>query len=97
MPDARLISSPTLWNLHIAQGRRDQVCDWLQQNGLDPHAVLSTRDVVIEDAPEGGRQIRCHVIEKDAVSAEERIVPLVVPPPVDWPVYAAPGTPGVPS
>lgn len=86
MPDARLVSSPALWNLHLAQGRRNDLCNWLRANGLDPFSVLSTHDVVIEDAPDSGRQIRCMVIEKDAVQPHERIVPLMVVPPPDWPV-----------
>ena len=91
--NARLISNAALWNLHCAQGRRDAVCQWLTANHLDPLAVVNTYDVVVEDAEGGGQQIRCHVIEKSAAGVEERIVPLVVPPPPDWPVYAVPGSP----
>lgn len=87
---ARLISNAVLWREHVTEGRRNIVCNWLLANGLDPLAVLSTHNVTIEDAPDGGRQIRCHVIEKDATMPEERTVRLVVPPPADWPVYAAP-------
>lgn len=90
-PHARLISNATLWQLHVAQGRRNQVADWLQANGLDPLAVLSTDNVTVEDAEGGGRLIRCTVVEKDADHPEERVVPCVVPPPDGWPVYAVPG------
>jgi hypothetical protein len=90
---ARLISNPAIWREHCAQGRRDAVCDWLKANGLDPLAVLSTHDTIIEDAPEGGRRIRCHVIEKDAAQPVETTVPLVVPVPDGWPHYTAPGMP----
>ncbi|MFJ2008440.1 hypothetical protein [Streptomyces chartreusis] len=86
MPDARLVSSPALWGLHLAQGRRNELCNWLRANGLDPLSVLSTHDIVIEDASGSGWRIRCMVIEKDAVRPQERIVPLAVPPPRDWPV-----------
>lgn len=86
----QLISSPALWREHVANGRRDAVCEWLRANNLDPLAVMSTYDVTVEDAPAGGRQIRCHVIERDATMPEERTVPLVVPPPYNWPVHAAP-------
>lgn len=91
MSDARLISNPAIWRLHCAEGRRDAVCDWLAANGIDSLAVLSTEDLVVEDAPEGGRQIRCTVIEKDATEPAEKVVPLVVPVPDGWPYYAVPG------
>lgn len=94
---ARLISNRTLWREHVANGRRDSVCEWLRANGVDPLAVMSTKDVLIEDAPAGGRQIRCHVIERDAAVPEERTVPLVVPPPYNWPIHATEGAPGVAS
>lgn len=87
---SRLISNPQLWNEHLDAGRRDAVCQWMQANGLDPLAVLSTHDTIIEPAPGGGQQIRCHVIEKDSKEPELRVVPLVVPPPPDWPVHAIP-------
>lgn len=90
---ARLISNPTIWRLHCSQGRRDAVCDWLKANGLDPLAVLSTHDTIVEDAPDGGRRIRCHVIEQDAARPVEKTVPLVVPVPNSWPHYTAPGMP----
>ena len=91
---AQLISTPALWREHLANGRRDAICEWLRANGLDPLAVLSTKDVVIEDALGGGRQIRCTVIEQGATVAEERVVPLVVAPPYNWPVHAVPGNVG---
>ncbi|MCI3246343.1 hypothetical protein [Streptomyces spinosisporus] len=90
---ARLISNPTIWRLHCSQGRRDAVCDWLKANGLDPLAVLSTHDAIVEDAPDGGQQIKCTVIEKDATHPVETTVPLVVPVPDGWPHYTAPGMP----
>jgi hypothetical protein len=90
---SRLISNPAIWREHCAQGRRDAVCDWLKANGLDPLAVLSTHDTIIEDAPEGGRRIRCMVIEQDAAQPVETTVPLVVPVPNDWPHHTPPGMP----
>ncbi|WP_405594676.1 hypothetical protein [Streptomyces sp. NBC_01092] len=79
--NARRISSATLWDLHYAQGRRKEVCNLLLANDLDPLSVLATHDVTIEDSDSGGQQIRCHIIENGAVAEEERIMPLVVPPP----------------
>jgi hypothetical protein len=108
--NARLISSATLWNLHTAQGRRDALLDWLRQNNVDPNAVPIGKDLTIEDGPDGARVIRYHAYvltddgNKQIASTqsgepliEERTTPLDVPPPADWPVYAVPGTPGVPS
>ncbi|MGY6019561.1 hypothetical protein [Streptomyces spinosirectus] len=83
----RLISNRELWREHLEAGRRDAVVDWLQANGLDPLAVLNTHDLVIESAPGGGQQIRCHVTAKGRPCEEEKIVPLVVKPPLDWPVH----------
>ena len=83
----RLISNRALWRAHCEAGRRDAVCQWLAANGLDPLAVLSTHDVTIEPAPNGGQQISCHVIEKGSTVPEPRTVPLAVPPPQDWPVH----------
>jgi hypothetical protein len=94
---ARLISNPQLWAEHLDAGRRDAVCNWFQANGLDPLAVLSTHDTIIEPAPGGGRQIRCMVTENDDAVPELRVVPLVVPPPPDWPVHAVPSTSTVSS
>lgn len=104
MPDARLISSATLWHLHVAQGRRDELLDWLRQNGIDPNAVPIDKEMTIEDGPDGGRVIRYHayVLSDDGskqlaqtpdggARIEERTTPLVVPPPAGWPVYAVPG------
>lgn len=88
----QLISNATLWREHLVNGRRDAVCEWLRANNLDPLAVMSTKDVLIEDAPVSGRQIRCHVIDKGATAPEERVVPLVVPPPYNWPVCEAPAS-----
>lgn len=103
----RLISSPTLWHLHVAQGRRDALLNWVRANNIDPNTVPIDRDMVIEDSPDGGRIIRYHVYvftddgnkqvdpEQPVVTpwVEERTTPLVVPPPADWPVYAAPSSP----
>lgn len=93
----QLISNDLLWREHVANGRRDSVCEWLRANNLDPLAVMSTKDVIIEDAATGGRQIRCWVIEQNATAPEERTVPLVVPPPYNWPIHAAEGVFGVAS
>ncbi|MEU1273025.1 hypothetical protein [Streptomyces sp. NPDC005799] len=82
----RLISDPTVWAEHLRAGRRDEVCAWLQANGLDPLAVLSTHPTTIENTA-AGPVIWCVVIEKDSAVPEQRTVPLVVPPPAHWPVH----------
>jgi hypothetical protein len=101
--NARLISSATLWHLHCAQGRHDALLHWVRANGIDPDVVPQDRDLIVEDDPDGGRRIRYHAYvltddghkqvdpERPAVTPmmEERTTPLVVPPPPDWPVYAA--------
>lgn len=84
----RLISNPQLWHEHLDAGRREEVCDWLDANGLDPNAVMNTQPVTIEDSP-NGPCIVCTVIERDAEQPQQRTVPLVVQPPLHWPVREA--------
>ncbi|MFJ4682020.1 hypothetical protein [Streptomyces sp. NPDC088789] len=97
-PPIRLISSATLWHLHIAQGRKEALCAWLRANGIDPVRVPQEYDLTVEDTPDG-RVIRHHVFatNDDDVKVEpqdggprihERVVPLLVEPSADWPVYA---------
>lgn len=89
----RLISDPTVWAEHLRAGRRDEVCNWLLANGLDPLAVLSTHPTTIEDTP-AGPVIRCTIVELDADQPQQRTVPLVLAPPEHWPVHQlAPGDP----
>lgn len=98
----RLISNATLWNLHIAQGRTDAVQAWVRANGIEPNTVPVDADMTIEDGQDG-RVIRyaayalsdsgaklADPLRNGASRREERVVPLVVEPPADWPVYAAP-------
>ncbi|MFD5697479.1 hypothetical protein [Streptomyces lasiicapitis] len=99
----RLISNATLWGLHQAQGRTDEICDWASANGLTPNDVSADHDITIEDTPDG-RVIRYRAFlrsdsghkfvatEADGAAMEERTVPLVVEPPEGWPVYAVPGS-----
>lgn len=97
---ARLISNPTLWELHRAEGRTDAIAEWARANGLDPHEVSVAHDVTIEDRPDGA-VIRCMVLARNelgnkyatadgTVAVEECTVPLVVEPPEGWPKYAVP-------
>jgi hypothetical protein len=99
----RLISNPTLWNLHRAQGRIPELCDWARANGMNPNEVSADDDVTIEDSPDGRIiRYRAYVLsssgskQADPIRSgepltEERAVPLVVAPPDGWPVYAVPG------
>ena len=98
----RLISNESLWHLHQAQGRTDEICNWASANGLVPGDVSADEDITIEDTPDG-RVIRCRVfvlsnsgskqvdpIRSGEPRTEELIVPLMVDPPEGWPVYAVP-------
>jgi hypothetical protein len=100
-PRARLISNATLWHLHQAQGRVEELREWARANNLTPADVSADNNITIEDGPDG-RVIRCHVFVRNDAGAktessgggpniEECTVPLVVEPPESWPVYAVPG------
>ncbi|MEI5100328.1 hypothetical protein RB200_19595 [Streptomyces sp. PmtG] len=102
---ARLISSKTLSGLHRAQGRTDEICDWLRANDVEPDHVSADHDVTIEERPDGGRVIRYRAFLLDDSGhnladvarggeplTERRTVPLVVEPPDGWPVHAVPGS-----
>lgn len=100
----RLITDKALWDLHQAQDRIKELCDWVRANGLSPEDVAAEEPLTIEDAPDG-RVIRCHVFvtNEDGVKVrpqdggphtEERTVPLAVEPPDGWPVYALADNPG---
>jgi hypothetical protein len=97
---ARLISSRTLWGLHVSQGRAPEISYWAAANALAPEDVSVNHDITIEDSSDG-RVIhyraylrnsagRKHVDPAGSGEAltEERVVPLVVEPPEGWPVYA---------
>ncbi|MFJ5036064.1 hypothetical protein ACIQB5_50825 [Streptomyces sp. NPDC088560] len=78
------VSDPESWTRHCTDGFRGEICDWLVANLLDPLAVLWTRPTVVEDVPDGGRVIRCTVIEQGTTVPREIVVPLIVPPPMRW-------------
>lgn len=95
----RLITSKTLWGLHVAQGRAPEISAWVAANGIEPDDVSTDHDLIVEDGP-GGRVIRYRAYLRaldgwryvdgrtgDA-AMEERTVPLTVEPPDVWPVYA---------
>ena len=100
-PPVRLITNKTLWNLHISQGRAEEISAWAAANGLTTDDVSTDHDLTVEDGPDG-RVIRYRAYLRNADGAryradgqdeaaqEERTVPLVVEPPDDWPVYALP-------
>jgi hypothetical protein len=94
----RLITSKTLWGLHRAQGRTEEISSWAAANGIEPDGVSTNHDLIVEDGPDG-RVIRYRAYlraldgckyHEDGVgpASEERTVPLVVEPPDGWPVYA---------
>jgi hypothetical protein len=95
----RLITSKTLWGLHRAQGRAEEISAWAAANGIEPDDVSTNHDLIVEDGPDG-RVIRYraylltldgakyHVDGQDGAASEDRTVPLVVEPPAHWPVWA---------
>ena len=94
----RLISSKTLWNLHVAQGRAEEISAWVTANGVDPDDVSTDHDLTVEAGP-NYRVIRYRAylraldgckyhVDGVGPATEERTVPLVVEPPDGWPVYA---------
>jgi hypothetical protein len=94
----RLISSKTLWNLHIAQRRTEEISAWVAANGIDPDDVSVDHDLTVEDSPDGlVIRYRAYLRALDGCkyvdgtggpASEDRAVPLVVEPPDGWPVYA---------
>jgi hypothetical protein len=94
----RLITNKTLWPLHIAQGRADEISTWVAANGIEPDDVSTNHDLTVEDGPDG-RMIRCRAylrtldgaryhVDGQGPASEERTVPLVVEPPEHWPTWA---------
>lgn len=94
----RLISNKALWGMHVGQGRAEEIAAWAAANGIEPGAVSTNHDLIVEDGPDG-RVIRYRAYlltldgskyHVDGVGAamEERTTPLTVEPPEHWPVYA---------
>ena len=94
----RLISNATLWNLHVGQGRAEEIAAWVAANGIDPDDVSTDHDLTVEDNP-AGRVIRYraylraldgakYVDGAGRAASEELAVRLRVEPPEHWPVYA---------
>jgi hypothetical protein len=95
----QLISSKTLWGLHLAQGRAEEISAWVAANGIDPADVSTGHDLIVEDSPDG-RQIwyRAFLRALDGskyvdehaggAATEERTAPLIVLPPEHWPAWA---------
>ena len=95
-----MISNPALWQLHMSEGRAEAIGTWAKANGLTPRDVSVDHDIVI-DGPDDTRVIRYHAylrnergskysVDGRDLAVEERVVPLVVEPPEDWPKYAVP-------
>lgn len=95
----RLISSKTLWPLHLAQHRADEITAWAAANGIDPNDV-STDYFLLVDYTEEPVMVRyvAHLRTLDGAkyvnertggpAVEDRAVPLVVEPPDHWPMWA---------
>jgi hypothetical protein len=93
----RLISNKTLWPLHIAQGRAEEISTWVAANGVDPDDVSTSHDLIVEDTG-GPGMLRytayrrtldgAKYFEAGGPAVEERTVPLVVLPPEGWPTWA---------
>lgn len=101
----RLISSKTLWPLHLVQHRAEEISAWAAANGIDPDDV-STDHYLIVDYTEEPVMVRYvaylraldgakYVDEQSGGPAvEDRAVPLIVEPPDDWPVHTLTDSPG---
>ena len=107
MPDARLISSKTLWHLHQVEGRDEAIGAWARANGIKTRDISVDHDIVI-DGPPDARVIRYTAFARNERGSkytldgrnpvvEERTAPLVEYPPEGWPVYAVPGSPEEPT
>jgi hypothetical protein len=95
----RLISNKTLWPLHVAQGRAEEISAWVAANGIEPDDVSTNHDLIVEDVA-GVLSIRCTVYLRtldgskyvdgalDDAAVAERRVPLLVLPPDSWPTWA---------
>lgn len=94
----KLISNKTLWPLHVAQGRADEISAWVAANGINPADVSTEHPVTIEDTP-NGRVIRCRCFMTNGYGVKVKpldggpdtqglAVPLEVEPPEGWPVWA---------
>lgn len=81
--------------------RRQQLCDWLTANGIDPNEVPDDADIVTAEG-EGARFLRCEVFvcdapghfalneRGDAAAREMRTVALAVEPPDWWQPHVKP-------
>jgi len=85
----------------LPEGRRTELCDWLTENGINPHDVPADADMTIDKGPTG-RFLRCEVFDRSLdgrLQVDERgervalmvvNVPLQVEPPEWWTPYEKP-------
>lgn len=89
-----VVYDPNMWPHIAVSGQREELCQWLHANGIDPDDVPISAEIAIEPASrKGARLIRHTVFLRDETghgyldpstgdtAQEERTVPLVVAPP----------------
>lgn len=92
--DGETVYDPDTWPYVATSGRREELCAWLQANGINPSDVPVHTPITLEPLTHGGgRAIRYTAYLRNAdgfkyfdedsgdAAQEERIVPLVVDPP----------------
>jgi hypothetical protein len=88
------VYTPDMWPDLVETGRREELCQWLHANGIDPDDVPINAEISIEPTkPKGAQLIRYTVYLRDTngrkycgpatddAAQEERTVPLLVQPP----------------
>lgn len=93
-PGIRVVFHPDRWRRILDLGQLPALHDWLRTNGLDPHNV--DKAPITVERQEGKAVIRYTAALRDAdghryrdpvtdgAAREERVVPLLVEPPVEF-------------
>lgn len=87
---------------HHGGPRQQELCAWLDANGVNPHAIPIDGDLTINPGPDCARVIHYEAMvlneggritlneRGDSAAIEKRTAPLVVEPPVWWEPFEKP-------
>jgi hypothetical protein len=95
-PERIVLNDATIWPTIDGTPRQQQLCDWLNANGIDYQNVAVPDPLIVETLPDGQRVIRHTVYlrtadgqryadpnDRDQAAREERLAPLLAEPPAE--------------